>query len=43
MSKKIVHKRFAMILSGLCNIYEVFSHGVNILQTVDMLPRDKFD
>ena len=32
-----------MILSGLCDIYEVFGHGVNILQTVNMLPHDKFD
>ena len=42
LSNKIVNKRFAVILSGLCDIYEVFGHGVNILQTVDMLPHDKF-
>ncbi|CAB4012781.1 Hypothetical predicted protein [Paramuricea clavata] len=43
LSDKILNKRFTVILSGLCDIYEVFGHGVNILQTVDMLPHDKFD
>ncbi|CAB4009083.1 Hypothetical predicted protein [Paramuricea clavata] len=40
---KILNTRFTVRLSGLCDIYEVFGHGVNILQTVDMLPHDKFD
>ena len=43
LSNKMLNKRFTTILSGLCDIYEVFGHGVNILQTVDMLPHDKFD
>ena len=43
LSNTILNKRFTTILSGLCDIYEVFGHCVNILQTVDMLPHDKFD
>ena len=43
LSNKMHNKRFCTIFSGLCDIYEVFGHGVNILQTVDMLPHDKFD
>ena len=43
LSNTMLNKRFTTILSRLCDIYEVFGHGVNILQTVDMLPHDKFD
>ena len=31
------------MLSGLCDIYEVFGYSMVILQTVNMLPHDKFD
>ena len=38
-----MNKKFAILLSGLCDVYEVFGNGVNILQKVDMLPHDKYD
>ncbi len=37
LSNKIFNKRFVILLSGKCDIYEVFGHGVNILQMVNML------
>eukprot|EP00112_Aurelia_sp_Birch-Aquarium-sp1_P016818 Seg3843.2 transcript_id=Seg3843.2/GoldUCD/mRNA.D3Y31 product="hypothetical protein" protein_id=Seg3843.2/GoldUCD/D3Y31 len=43
LSNKIMNKRFTILLSGLCDVYEVFGHGVNILQKVDVLPHDKYD
>ena len=43
LSNNIYNKKIAIILSGTCDIYEVFGHGVNILQTVNMLPHTKYD
>ena len=35
--------KFSLQLSGSCDIYMRFGHGVNILQTVSILPHTKFD
>ena len=43
LSNSIYNKKFAVILSGTCDIYEVFSHGINILQKVNILPHTKYD
>ena len=37
-----MNKKTCLNLSGLCDIYSVFGHGVNILQTVNMLPHEKY-
>ena len=40
---KILNLKFVIELSGACDIYNRFGHGVNILQTVNMLPHVKYD
>ena len=40
---KILNLKFVLQLSGSCDIYNRFGHGINILQTVNMLPHTKFD
>ena len=42
MKASLVNKRFCLKLSALCDIYKVFGHAVNILQTVNMLPYEKY-
>ena len=40
---KINNKNFALTLSGICDIYEAFSHGINVLQIVNLLPHERVD
>ena len=35
--------KFVLELSGSCDIYNTFGHGVNILQKVNILPHIKYD
>lgn len=39
----LLNKKFALRLSGLCDLYAVFGHAVNILQKVNILPHEKYD
>jgi len=43
LSNNIHNKMFMTILAGTYNIYEIFGHGANILQKVNMLPKTKCD
>ena len=40
---KLMCKKFAIRLCGICDIYSVFSSIVNLLQKVNMLPHIKFE
>jgi hypothetical protein len=39
----LLNKRFALRLSGLSDIYDVFGHAVNILQKMNILPHEKYN
>ena len=41
--RKILPLKFCIRLSGSCDIYERFVEGINIVQTVNILPHIKFD
>lgn len=41
--QKIFNVSFVVHLSGSVDVYSVFSNGVNILQTVNMLPMTRYD
>ena len=41
--KAIKNKQFALYLSGISDLYEVFSEVANICQTVDLLPHERYD
>ena len=43
LMSKIINLRFQVRLSGVCDIYERFGHGIQILQTINMLPHEKYD
>lgn len=43
IKNKLMNKKFVLQLSGVVDIYTVFGHGVNVLQTLNMLPHDKYD
>jgi hypothetical protein len=43
LKSSIVNKKFCLHLSGLSDIYSLFGHAVNVLQTVNMLPHEKYD
>ena len=42
LKSSIANKKFCLYLSGLCDVYSVFGNAVNILQTVNMLPHEKY-
>ena len=39
---KMFNTKFALSLSGLCDVYSKYSNGIKIMQTVNMLPTDKY-
>lgn len=41
LRNRMLNKRFAAIMCGLCDIYKLFGHGVNVLQTVNILPHER--
>lgn len=41
--QKIFNVSFVVHLSGSVDVYSVFSNGINILQTVNMLPMTRYD
>jgi hypothetical protein len=43
LKNKIANKMFVLTLSGVCDIYDTFGHGINILQIVSILPHERFD
>ena len=43
LKNKLANKKFALTLSGICDIYDTFGHGINILQIVSILPHERFD
>lgn len=43
IKSSLLNKKFALRLSGVCDIYSVFGHAINVLQTVNMLPHEKYD
>eukprot|EP00112_Aurelia_sp_Birch-Aquarium-sp1_P022977 Seg6674.3 transcript_id=Seg6674.3/GoldUCD/mRNA.D3Y31 product="hypothetical protein" protein_id=Seg6674.3/GoldUCD/D3Y31 len=43
LKNQLFNKQFVTRLSGICDIYSVFGHGVNVLQIVDILPHERFD
>lgn len=43
ISNEIFNLKFGLTLSGVCDIYKVFSVGVNILQKVNSLPHVKHE
>ena len=40
---QILNLKFVLELSGSCDIYNRFGHGINILQKVNILPHTKYD
>ena len=40
---KLISQKFAIRLCGICDIYNLFSAIINLLQKVDILPRDKYE
>ncbi len=43
LKNKLANKKFALTHSGVCDIYDTFGHGINILQIVSILPHERFD
>ena len=41
--KAIFNKDFALKLSGISDLYDNFSHLVNVVQTVHLLPYERYD
>ena len=40
---QLANRKMVLRPSGMCDIYETFGHGVNVLQIVNMLPHNKYD
>eukprot|EP00112_Aurelia_sp_Birch-Aquarium-sp1_P017083 Seg3933.2 transcript_id=Seg3933.2/GoldUCD/mRNA.D3Y31 product="hypothetical protein" protein_id=Seg3933.2/GoldUCD/D3Y31 len=40
---QLANRKMVVRLSGMCDIYETFENGVDVLQIVNMLPHDKYD
>ena len=40
---KILNLKFVLEVSGSCDVYNRFGHGINILQTVSIMPHTKYD
>jgi hypothetical protein len=43
LKNKLANKKFVLTLSGVCDIYDTFGHGIDILQIVSILPHEQFD
>ena len=43
IQEKMFNLKFVLELSGSCDIYIRFGYGVNVIQTVNMLPHVRFD
>ena len=41
--KAIENKQFALYLSGISDLYELFGEVANVCQTVDLLPHERYD